>query len=185
MPGPRPDSDRRAWNRITRHSPAAVIRADAIARFFDQVSPEPNSGCWLWLGAETANGYGQFTVMNRATAAHRFSYEHHNGPIPPGMLVCHRCDVRCCVNPEHLFLGTFLDNNRDCAAKGRSSGFTLHGEAAPSRVLSAAQVLEIVKRRRAGEKGRVLAHAYGVNANTITAIMKGRAWVRVTGIRNA
>lgn len=76
---------------------------------------EPNCGCWLWNGSSLERGYGRF----RGSLAHRVSWVLHNGPIPDGMHVCHRCDVTACVNPAHLFLGTALDNIRDMHAKGR------------------------------------------------------------------
>jgi hypothetical protein len=84
-------------------------------RFLRHVSPEPNTGCWLWIGASYSNGYG--TIDN--TGAHRVSFEIYNGKIPEGMQVLHRCDVRPCVNPEHLFLGDRFINMRDMNNKKR------------------------------------------------------------------
>lgn len=94
-------------------------------RFMDKVSPEPNSGCWLWTGFYQEFGYGRMGVGyavegTRGTAmAHRLSYEIFVGPIPDGICVLHRCDVPECVNPEHLWLGTHSDNVNDKVAKGR------------------------------------------------------------------
>ncbi|MGD4429391.1 HNH endonuclease signature motif containing protein, partial [Xanthomonas citri pv. citri] len=81
--------------------------------------PVPESGCWLWLGAEKGNGYGNVKEGRRNTTAHRRSWEEHNGPIPKGMHVCHKCDTRPCINPDHLFLGTRKQNMADCVAKDR------------------------------------------------------------------
>jgi hypothetical protein len=78
--------------------------------------PEPNSGCWLFDGATTGGGYGRHS---KRKYAHRIAYEKWVGPIPDGMLVCHKCDVKLCCNPDHLFLGTDEDNIMDCIKKGR------------------------------------------------------------------
>lgn len=80
--------------------------------------PVPGPGCWLWLGP-TANGYGVFNDQGRRVRAHRAAYEQANGPIPDGMVICHKCDTPSCVNPDHLFCGTQRDNVRDMAVKGR------------------------------------------------------------------
>ncbi len=82
---------------------------------------EKSDGCWLWVGrSKTWNGYGVIQHKHRALRAHRVSWEIHNGPIPVGLCVLHRCDTPACVCPDHLFLGTDADNNKDRSLKGRS-----------------------------------------------------------------
>ncbi len=89
-------------------------------RFWQQVAIIPEHSCWEWLGAKSPKGYGTFGANRKHFQAHRFSWQIHFGPIPDGLLVCHKCDNPSCVRPEHLFLGTALDNTRDMINKGRN-----------------------------------------------------------------
>lgn len=95
-----------------------------LDRFWSHVDPEPNSGCWLWSGAWNGKwnvcGYGRFNIDGVMRQAHRWAYEHFRGPIPDGLFACHKCDTPPCVNPDHLFLGTAVDNMADMIRKGRA-----------------------------------------------------------------
>lgn len=82
--------------------------------------PEPNTGCWLWLGAHDKDGYGKVSASREISGrAHRFSWEIFKGEIPGGKWVLHKCDTSACINPEHLFLGSARDNNLDMVFKKR------------------------------------------------------------------
>lgn len=92
--------------------------------FWFKVNKIPN-GCWEWTAATQGNNdYGAFSINQKVYATHRLSYEMHYGPIPEGMLVCHKCDNPICVNPDHLWLGTQQDNMTDKVTKGRSKRST-------------------------------------------------------------
>lgn len=136
-------------------------------RFFEKVSK--GSGCWHWTGGITKGGYGNFCLNDKNKLAHRFSYEIHRGPIPEGMIVCHSCDNRSCVNPDHLFLGTYQDNTDDMIAKGRMA----RGEKHSSSKLSDAERMQIISLCRSGKcTQKSVAQRFGVVPSTVRTVLK-------------
>lgn len=145
------------------------------ARFWAKVAQATPSGCWIWTAARKENGYGVLgAVAGRRNAyAHRLSWEIHFGLIPKGLLVCHHCDNRPCVNPDHLFLGTQADNQADMVAKGRSLRGTRHNMAR----LSEAAVREIRRLWEVGGLTQVeIGIRFGVNKGLVSAIVRGKTW---------
>ena len=96
-----------------------VSKVTNVRAYIEEKStPCPPSGCWLWDGGVNPSGYGVLGIIGRNQRAHRVSFEEFNGPIPEGMHVLHRCDVKSCVNPNHLYAGTVQDNANDRVKRG-------------------------------------------------------------------
>jgi hypothetical protein len=136
--------------------------------------PEPNSGCFLWLKSLSSDGYGNATVNGRWQSAHRLAWEAANGPVPPDMIVCHKCDVPSCVNPQHLWLGTHGANARDRDNKNRTS--RMPGEVNPLSKIKEHQVHAIRADRRHRKE---IAAEYGLSVSQISRIRRRVLWRHV------
>lgn len=162
------------------------MRKTLSERFWPKVEKVPG-GCWLWKGATNGDGYGHIAVDaagRKLMKAHRLAWELANGPIPDGKCVLHRCDTPNCVNPDHLFLGTQLENMRDCKAKGRLIPASRPrsipaGENNPNARVTETQVREIRLKARAGVCQKLLQAEYGLSRAGIQRIVSRRAWPHV------
>jgi len=139
-------------------------------RFYESYMPEPNTGCWLWMGTvRGSNNYGCIKVNNKPMAAHRYSWILHCGQIPNGLCVCHQCDNSSCVNPKHLFLATVSENNKDKVKKNRQSKGEKHGLAKLTDEL----VLQIRKDPRNANQ---LSAIFNLTAEAIRNVKRYKTW---------
>ncbi len=162
-------------------TPTAVV----LLKFEGSYSQGP--GCWIWQGSRNPDGYGHIIERlpdrkRRFWAAHRVAWFKAYGPIPASLSVLHRCDVRACVRPTHLWLGTQRENISDMDRKGRRgttkgrSFVSMPGESNPRAKLTAEGVRAIRERYARGERQTALAREYGVSQAVISAVVLGKAW---------
>lgn len=138
-------------------------------QFDDYAMPEPNSGCHIWMACLNENGYGVVRVNGRSRLAHRISLMRVNGEYPAGN-VLHHCDVPACVNPDHLYIGTQLDNVRDMDRRGRRKNAPRSGMDHHNAKLTPDQVAEA---RSFVGPARILASKFGVTPEQINNIRRG------------
>lgn len=174
------------------------VRQSVEDRFWNFVDKSGGEdACWLWTGEVNSGGYGRITDYWQKILAHRYSWSLVNGEIPEGKSICHTCDVRACVNPRHLWLGSHRDNMQDALAKGRHGGLVTgkpgkKGEENVRAILTDEQVRAIraayIHRPpdhvgRWSRKGRPtvtsLAEEYGVSRSLIGAILKRKVWTHL------
>ena len=145
-------------------------------RFYPRVNI--TDGCWHWTGAKDHRGYGRYCDKHRAHVA---AWMHFVGPVPAGMCVCHKCDVPDCANPDHLFLGTKGDNNRDRHAKGRTSNASRNvGQSHGRSVLTDDKVVMIRRLRRDGVPCPQIAEQFGISKALVSAAAIGKRWPHVS-----
>ena len=171
------------------------LTARNIERYWVKVDRRGPDECWLWTGQQSKNGYGGFHLRRRDDGgkyeAHRVAYFLSTGVDPGPLFVCHKCDVRLCQNPAHLFLGTAADNQNDAAAKGRLPTGDKHfyrrrpevvrrGEKVPQSKLTDADVAEIRRLYATGSFDyRALGIKFGVTWGNIGYIVNRKSWRHV------
>ena len=133
--------------------------------------------CWYWIGSINKHGYGMTSILGE-NKSHRISWRLFNGEITGGLSVLHKCDIRFCVNPEHLFLGSQLDNMRDCSNKGRIKSTPQYGEDNPMSKLSASAV-EAIRKLLPIKSQAQIAREFNVSPMTISRIATGASWKTV------
>ena len=154
------------------------VRLETLSeRFWQKVDRRGVDDCWEWMASKRL-GYGRIRVDGKSKSAHRLSWTMHNGKIPDGMQVLHRCDNPSCVNPQHLFLGTVADNVADMLSKGRQKW--LSGEETRSSKLTSGDVLDI---RRMYSTGNYtyseLAEMFSVSESNVGCIVNRETWKHI------
>ncbi len=155
------------------------VRPTVAERFYLRVSDVPTEqGCLEWQAGVDPQGYGVFGIgSNRVFRAHRIAWELVHGAIPDGLVICHHCDNRRCVNVDHLFLGTRADNNRDKMSKGR--GGHLKGTANGNAKLTEADVLEIRSGIFAGWTHNEIGDHFGVSDTLVGYVLRRQSWTHL------
>jgi hypothetical protein len=154
-------------------------RECAIDSFWEYVNKQESmnvaNACWLWTGYIGADGYGASNHNGQTRHAHRISYILNIGPIPDGLCVCHHCDVRNCVRPDHLFIGTDADNVADMVRKNRQAKGNNNGQ---SKLTS--DIVKSIREEYAhGTPQTILAKRYNVSRLTVHRALHGHSWKHV------
>lgn len=155
-----------------------MTQKDRAKKIFDS-HYEKKEGCWIWKGVIGTRGYGK---IGSKDLAHRRAYEYAFGNIPKDKLICHKCDNKLCVNPDHFFLGSIAENMKDKVNKNRQA----KGSKISSSKLTEENVLEIRRMRIDGKEYQEIADKFGVVWDTIKIICKNRQWKHVgLGVESA
>jgi len=141
--------------------------------FWDKVTVNGLDGCWIWRAGLNSNGYGMVRFQGKVRSAHRVSYELTHKPIPSGMVVMHSCDNKRCVNPNHLSIGTHMDNIQDMDKKGRGNRVRLPGVRNGRAKLTELDIRSI---QGSVESGKALSKKWGISQTRISLIRNGKVW---------
>lgn len=134
-----------------------------------------DSGCWIWMGKPKKSGYGVMRFNGKYELSHRISWLIHFGVIPNNLWVLHHCDNKLCVNPNHLFLGTIIDNDKDRYNKSREAKGENHGNSK----FSNDDILKIRRMRIDGHSYAEIGQLFGSNKGHIQKICLHKIWVHI------
>lgn len=148
-----------------------LYKVDPIERFNQKYIVDEETGCWKWQGSLNKDGYGQIRVNNKMLSSHRFSYDYFIGNLNPELEICHNCQDRSCVNPNHLRQDTKSSNMIDCLNIGKLY----------FQKLTYDQIVEIKNKLKNNYYGQIndLAKEYNVGRHTISRIKTNKNWSHV------
>lgn len=151
-----------------------MSKPNTVHSVWRRIQVDTNTGCWLWMGSKNSQGYGHIGVKGKIEGTHRVAFKSVYGYLTKGLDICHHCDNPPCVNPEHLFEGTRLDNIQDAMHKGRIQ----KGEQRPGSKLTEEKVRQI---RCIGDNisSRKLAKKFGVSYHVVATVLNGTSWKHV------
>lgn len=142
--------------------------------FEEKYIPEPMSGCWIWLRSVRTDGYGNVKFRGRADRAHRVSYTLNKGEIPKGKFVLHKCDNRLCVNPDHLYLGHYLENAAD---RKRRKGYS--DQSCENNNCAKIRHSDVVEMLSSPDTNAEIARRFGIGAGHVWRIRAGKTnWTK-------
>lgn len=165
---------------VSENSKEVKFTTKELKNFWRKVNK--TESCWIWKGSKTSGGYGKIRQRKTTKSAHRVSWEIHFGKIPKGVgihgiSVCHKCDIRDCVNPLHLFIGTHTDNMRDAFKKGRI--IRPQGSENHNAVLNEEKVVEIRNLFAKGFKKTQIGMFFQCGETTIAHVINRDTWKHV------
>ena len=150
-----------------------------LRKAIQRYEPDLNSGCWIWSGAMDGKGYGVVFYEKKPHRAHRVLYSVLRGRIPSGLVLRHKCDVKSCVNPDHLIPGTQSENMQDAYDRGQKTPLGFRGESNGNVKMSEETAVGIRSKLQAGWRTKDIIRQYGVTRHQVNHIKTGKNWSHI------